>query len=203
MNKAMIEKVLERPDASAGVDIPGADVTIVPRLAFVDGDGCKADWLDDVDEARVWVFEVSGRAHVSEVNNVVISGRKQSLYRDKLTGGGRTFRKHTLNLVPGTIVQAGITVQLKCGWKSVIAAVGVVPEIEEVDLNDDAPIEVPFFDDCAVTCGKSRTHQVSIAVQGVVPLRPEDAALISNFRHDIEVHGEDKVRAVLDLVTGE
>jgi hypothetical protein len=203
MNKDLIEQVFERPDASAGTDLRGADVTVVPRLAFVDDDGNRVDWLDDVENVKVWMCEVHGRAHVSQVNRVVISAFSKPLHSDALTDGSRKFRRHTVNLAPGTIVQGGISLTMKNGWRTVIAAVGIVPKIEEVDLDDDALIDVPFVDDCAVTAGKSRTHQISVALHGVRPLLPEDAALLSNQRHDVENHGEAKVRASLDLVTSE
>ena len=199
MKREIINNVFTRPEASAGDDIRGVNVTVNPSVAFFESIG-EVAWMQDVLEVKVWMCEVHGRATVSKNNQIVISARSHPLVSDTLTNGDQRSRPHTVNLAPGTIVQAGVSVVMRSGFRTVTAAVGIVPEVEE-DL-DNGPLGlVPFVDDTAYNAGKSRTHRVSVTIQGVIPLTPQDAELISNLRQDVADHGEDHVRKVLELVT--
>ncbi|WP_207261286.1 hypothetical protein [Desulfovibrio sp. Huiquan2017] len=202
LNRETIRNIFAAPNAST-TDERLVNVTIKPDVLFVDGRGQEKDWLPDVEEVKTWACVVHGQCYVSKHNNVVLSGRSRPLVNDTCLKGDLATGAQTLRLAPGTIVQAGISIVFRNGFRTVTAAVGIVPE-PEPDLADDGCGAVRVWPlDVAVKTSESVTHAATIWIEGVVQLSPEDARLISNFREDIRIHGEKHVRKVLDFVANQ
>ncbi|WFS64024.1 hypothetical protein LF599_07625 [Pseudodesulfovibrio thermohalotolerans] len=203
LSREMIKGIFGGPDASAAAAqdrlVP---VTVRPDVRFVDGRGREKDWLPDVDEVKTWACVVHGQCYVSKHNNVVLSGRSRPLVNDTCDEGDLATGAQTVRLAPGTIIQAGISIVLRNGFRTVTAVVGIVPE-PEPDLADDGfGVVGAWPPDVAVKTSESVTHSATIEIDGVVQLSPEDARLISNLREEVKVHGEEHVRRVLDFVSG-
>ncbi|WFS63864.1 hypothetical protein LF599_06800 [Pseudodesulfovibrio thermohalotolerans] len=195
-----IRDVFGAPEASTDRLVP---VTVRPDVRFLDGRGLEKDWLPDVEEVKTWACVVHGQCYVSKHNNVVLSGRSRPLVNDTCFKGDLATGAQTLRLAPGTIVQAGISIVLRNGFRTVTAAVGIVPEPNPLPADNDFSDVNLWPLDAAVKTSESITHFATIKVIGVVQLSPEDARLISNFREEIRIHGEKHVRKVLNFVANE
>lgn len=191
MNAAQLEQIFG-PAASAGETEANGLITVKPTVAFHGPHGGEAGWNKAVDTVRVWVSEVRGEALVSK-HGVVIS-RSGVVYCDTFGKSDDPIGEQLIELPYGTVVQAGITIEMKSGRRFVTTCVGIVPEQGQGDRPGD---------NVAVGTSRIKTNSANIIVKGVVQLSPEDAALVSKMRHQVQVFGEDHVRAVLGLVTGE
>jgi hypothetical protein len=140
---------------------------------------------------------------VSKHNGVVLSGRSRPLVNDTCQERDLATGAQTIRLAPGTIVQAGISIVLRNGFRTVTAAVGIVPEPKPNIADDGCGAIQVWPPDVAVKTSESVTHMATIGIEGVVQLSPKDARLISNFREEIKDHGEEHIRRVLDFVANE
>jgi len=186
MNREELIKAISEPPA------PETNVSIVfrPEVTFFKGDK-EVGWHTQVEEVKTWMATVQGRAYVGKCNNVVFTGNRGLICSD-------TYRRHEEPSEPmgysvpvGTIVQAGISVILRNGFRDITAAVGIIVE----------PPNALSERDYAVTKGRNRTHRAVVEMDNVVQLTPDDAALICRLRQEIVKHGEDHVRRFLELVT--
>ncbi len=196
MNAAQLEQIFG-PAASAGETEANGLITVKPTVAFHGPHGGEAGWNKAVDTVRVWVSEVRGEALVSKHGVVIsrsgVNGRSNVMYCDTYGKGDDQIGEQSIELPFGTVVQAGITIEMRSGRRFVTTTVGIVPE--------QSPWDRPG-DNVAVGTSRIRTNAAEILIEGVVQLSPEGAALVSKMRHQVAVHGEDHVRAVLGLVTG-
>ena len=196
MNAAQLEQIFG-PAASAGETEANGLIAVKPTVAFHGPHGGEAGWNKAVDTVRVWVSEVRGEALVSKHGVVIsrgINGRSNVVFCDTFGKGDDHIGEQLIELPFGTVVQAGITVEMKSGRRFVTTCVGIIPEQGGLDHRRD---------NMAVGTSKIKTNDAKIIVEGIVQLSPEDAALVSKMRHQVAVFGEDHVRAVLGLVTGE
>ena len=195
MNAAQLEQIFG--PATSAVEEANGLIAVKPTVAFHGPHGGEAGWNKAVDTVRVWVSEVRGEALVSKHGVVIsrgINGRSNVVYCDTYGKGDNPIREQSIELPFGTVVQAGITIEMRSGRRFVTACVGIVPEQSHWDRPGD---------NVAVGTSRIKTNSTNIQVEGVVQLSPEDAALVSKMRHQVQVHGEDHVRAVLGLVTCE
>jgi hypothetical protein len=196
MNAAQLEQIFG-PAASAGETGATGVIVVRPTVTFNGPNCCEAKWNKFVDTVRVWVSEVKGEALVSKHGVVIsrgVNGRSNVVYCDTYGKGDDPIGEQSIELPIGTVVQAGITIEMRSGRRFVTTCVGIVPEQGQGDRPGD---------NVAVGTSRIKTDSANIIVEGVVQLSPEDAALVSKMRHQVQVHGEDHVRAVLGLVTGE
>lgn len=185
MNREELIKAISEPPA------PETRVSVVfrPKVTFFKGN-TEVGWHTQVEEVKTWMATVQGRAHVSKRNGVVYAGNRGLICSD-------TFRRHEEPSEPmcysvpvGTIVQAGISVILRNGFRDITAALGVIVK----------PPNVLSERDYAVTKGRNRTHRAVVEMDNVVQLTPADAALICRLRQEVMEHGEDHVRKFFNLV---
>ncbi|QGY41426.1 hypothetical protein GM415_15305 [Pseudodesulfovibrio cashew] len=200
LSREMIRNIFRAPEASTDRLVR---VTVRPDVRFLDGRGREKDWLPDVDEVKTWACVVHGQCYVSKHNGVVLSGRSRPIVNDTCQDGDLATGAQTVRLAPGTIVQSGISIVLRNGFRTVTAVVGIVPEPNPIPADNDFSDVNLWPQDAAVKTSESLTHFATIKVEGVVQLSPEDARLISNFREDIRIHGEKHVRKVLDFVANQ
>lgn len=196
MNAEQLEQIFG-PAASAGETEANGLIVVKPTVVFHGPHGGEAGWNKAVDTVRVWVSEVRGEALVSKHGVVIsrgINGRSNVVYCDTYGKGDDQIGEQSIELPFGTVVQAGITIEMRSGRRFVTTTVGIVPE--------QSPWDRPG-DNVAVGTSQIKTNSTNILVKGIVQLSPEDAALVSKIRHQVQVFGEDHVRAVLGLVTGE
>ena len=133
---------------------------------------------------------VQGRAHVSKRNGVVYAGNRGLVCGD-------TYRRHeepsepmSYSVPVGTIIQAGVSITLRNGYRDIMAAVGITVE----------PPSVLSERDYAVTKGRNRTHRAVVEMDNVVQLTPADAALICRLRQEVMEHGEKRVRQLINIL---
>jgi hypothetical protein len=200
LSREMIRNIFRAPEASTDRLVR---VTVRPDVRFLDGRGREKDWLPDVDEVKTWACVVHGQCYVSKHNGVVLSGRSRPLVNDTCQERDLATGAQTIRLAPGTIVQAGISIVLRNGFRTVTAAVGIVPEPKPNIADDGCGAIQVWPPDVAVKTSESVTHMATIGIEGVVQLSPKDARLISNFREEIKDHGEEHIRRVLDFVANE
>ncbi|SOB58018.1 protein of unknown function [Pseudodesulfovibrio profundus] len=196
MNAEQLEQIFG-PAASASKTEANGLIAVKPSVVFHSPHGGEAGWNKAVDTVRVWVSEVRGEALVSKHGVVIsrgINGRSNVVYCDTYGKGDDPIDEQSIELPFGTVVQAGITIEMRSGRRFVTACVGIVPEQCGLDHRRD---------NVAVGTSRIKTNDAQILVEGIVQLSPEDAALVSKLRHQVQVFGEDHVRAVLGLVTGE
>ena len=195
MNAAQLEQIFG--PATSAVEEANGVIVVKPHVTFNGPNGYEAKWNKHVNVVRVWVSEVKGEAMVSK-HGVVISrasnGRSNVVFCDTFSKGDDPIGEQLIALPFGTVVQAGITIEMRSGRRFVTACVGIVPEQGQGDRPGD---------NVAVGTSRIKTNSANILVKGIVQLSPEDAALVSKMRHQVQVFGEDHVRAVLGLVTGE
>lgn len=195
MNAKQLEQIFGT--AASAVEEANGVIAVKPTVTFNGPNGCEAKWNKHVNVVRVWVSEVKGEAMVSKHGVVIsrgVNGRSNVVYCDTFGKGDEHIGEQVIELPSGTVVQAGITVEMKSGRRFVTTTVGIVPEQDALDHRRD---------NLAVGTSRIKTNDAQILVEGIVQLSPEDAALVSKMRHQVQVHGEDHVRAVLGLVTGE
>lgn len=185
MNREELMQTISEPPAPQA----RVDVVFRPEVTFYKGD-TEVDWNTQVEEVKTWMSTVEGRAHVSKRNGVVFTGNRGLICSD-------TYHRHeepsdpmSYSVPAGTIIQAGISITQRNGFRDITAAVGIVVE---------PPIALSERD-YAVTHGRNRTHRSFVQMDNVVQLSPEDAALICRLRQEIVEHGEDHVRRFLELV---
>ncbi|MGE4192197.1 MAG: hypothetical protein AB7E51_02285 [Pseudodesulfovibrio sp.] len=195
MNAEQLEQIFGT--AASSVEEANGVIVVKPTVTFNGPNGCEAKWNKHVETVRVWVSEVKGEALVSKHGVVIssgVNGRSNVVYCDTFGKGDEQIGEQLIELPFGTVVQAGVTIEMKSGRRFVTTCVGIVPDHGEWDRTGD---------NVAVGTSKIKTNDAKILVEGIVQLSPEDAALVSKLRHMVEVFGEDHVRAVLGLVTGE
>ena len=185
MNREELIKAISEPPA------PETSVSVVfrPKVTFFKGD-TEVGWHTQVEEVKTWMATVQGRAHVSKRNGVVYAGNRGLICSDKYRRHEEPSEPMSYSVPIGTIVQAGISISLRNGFRDITAAVGIIVE----------PPSTLSERDYAVTHGRNHTHRAAIQIDNVVKLIPEDAALICRLRQEIKEHGEDHVRRFLDLV---
>jgi len=197
MKRDLLNSVFPPPDVSSGRRVK---VTFKPHVSFLDDRNIEQNWLPDVAEVKCWMCVVHGQAHVSQHNGVVVSGRSKPLVSDTFENGDPMTAAQTVILAPGTIVQAGISIVRRNGFRMVTAAVGIVPEPE---LPDKDSVATELDNAVAIKRSESVSHSATVEIKGVIQLPPADACLITNYREDIKKHGKGHVWAVLNLVIKE
>lgn len=185
MNREELIKAISEPPA------PETSVSVVfrPIVTFFKGD-TEVGWHTQVEEVKTWMATVQGRAHVSKRNGVVYAGNRGLICSDAYHQHEEPNDPMHYSVPIGTIVQAGISVILRNGFRDITAAVGIIVE----------PPSVLSERDYAITHGRNRTHRAVIQLDNVVQLSPGDAALICRLRQEIMEHGEDHIRRFLELV---
>lgn len=168
----------------------GIDIVFRPKVTFYRG-ATEVGWNTQVDEVKTWLSTVEGRAHVGKRNGVVYTGNRGLICSDTFHQREEPSAPTSYSVPVGTIVQSGISVTLRNGFRDITAVVGIVME----------PPSILSERDYAVTHGKNRTHRAVVQMDNVVQLSPADAALICRLRQEIAEHGEDHVKRFLELVT--
>lgn len=171
---------------------PETSVSIVfrPEVTFYKGN-TEVGWHTQVEEVKTWMATVQGRAHVSKRNGVVYAGNRGLICSDKYRRHEEPSDPMSYSVPVGTIIQAGVSITLRNGYRDITAVVGIIVE----------PPSVLSERDYAVTKGRNRTHRAVVEMDNVVQLIPEDAALICRLRQEIVEYGEEHVKRVIDLVT--
>lgn len=190
MNKDKLKKVL----APVKPTNRCCSVVLRPSVKFFDGE-TEVHWLHEVDEIKVWMCKVHGRAWVSK-RGTVISARSRPLFSDTNIKYDPFTSAQLVSLPVGTMVQAGISVVRRNGFRTVTAAVGIVPEHDKASV-------MPWMQGVAEKVSDSKSPRATVQIEGVIQLTAQDARLISCYRQDIKDHGEAHVRAIVDLVANE
>lgn len=186
MNREELIKVISEPPA------PETSVSVVfrPKVTFYKGD-TEVGWHPQVEEVKTWMAIVEGRAYVGKRNGVVYTGNRGLICSDTYHQHEEPSEPMNYSVPIGTIVQAGISITLRNGFRDITAAVGITV----------GPPSVLSERDYAVTKGRNRTHRAIVEMDNVVQLTPADAALICRLRQEVMEHGEEHVKRILDLVT--